>query len=122
VEKRRDNFGIFRGKFVMCKKFLVTLGILMALIVGGGFINPFTDNLWAHGHGRHGCCGYCDHYVCPGDCRRCEECLAKQRALKEAVVRCEKCGHEECSGNCKRCVDCLTERIERLEREREGKK
>ncbi|HHT9120688.1 MAG TPA: hypothetical protein ACFYD3_09160 [Candidatus Hypogeohydataceae bacterium YC41] len=102
----------------MYKKFLVAVGIFVALTLAG-MPSLTTYRLLAHEHEHnHGCCDHCGHYVCPGDCGKCEECLAKQRAQKAA--KCEKCGHEECPGNCKKCVECLTERIEKLEKEKEG--
>lgn len=104
----------------MYKKFIVAIGILIALTLGGGTVGPLTGKVLAHGHGPHHCCGDCGHFLCPGDCRKCEECLARQRAAKAA--KCEKCGHEECPGNCKRCVDCLAEKIEKLERGQKGEK
>ncbi len=79
-----------------------------------------------HGHGHHGCrydgCGHCRHYVCLGDCGKCEECLARQRAAKEAAEKCEKCGHVDCPDDCDKCVDCLNERIKKLEKELEKEK
>ncbi|MFO0794354.1 MAG: hypothetical protein U0586_09855 [Candidatus Brocadiaceae bacterium] len=106
----------------MCKKFIITLGILLAVAFAGGTVDMSYRTVFAHEHerGHHGC-DHCGHYVCPGDCGKCDECIARRKAAKEAAKKCEKCGHEECSGNCNRCVDCLQERIKKLEKELEKK-
>jgi hypothetical protein len=112
-------------RLLMFKKFIVAMSILAALTLAGGTLGSLTPRVLAHGHG-HDCCGHCGHFVCPGECGRCEECLARQRAERErargVVAKCEKCGHEECTGNCKRCVECLAEKLEKLEKERKGEK
>lgn len=105
----------------MFKKFITVCTVLFVLAVAGGVIGSLPHTLvFAHGHGHRGC-GDCGHYVCPGDCGKCEECIARRKAAKEAAKKCEKCGHDECPGNCNRCVDCLQERIKKLEKELEKK-
>lgn len=106
----------------MCRKFIIPLGILLAMAFTGGIIGGLSHTMvFAHEHGRHHGCDHCGHYVCPGDCGKCQECIARRKAEKEAAKKCEKCGHEECSGNCNRCVDCLQERVKKLEKELEKK-
>lgn len=104
----------------MSRKFVITLGLLIAVAFAAGTSGMSYRTLFAHGHGHHSC-EDCGHYVCPGDCRKCEECIARRKAAKETAKKCEKCGHEECTGNCNRCVDCLQERVKKLEKETEKK-
>ncbi|MDR4499366.1 MAG: hypothetical protein MRK02_15835 [Candidatus Scalindua sp.] len=105
----------------MFKKSCIVIALLLAIAFAGKPIGMSTDTVLAHGHKQYGCkhCRDCGHYVCPGDCGKCEECLARQRAVKEAAEKCAKCGHLDCSDNCDYCVDCLNERIKKLEKELE---
>ncbi len=99
------------------------LFILLVIAFLSGPIGMSRSTVLAHGHGhkQHGCRD-CGHYVCKGNCGKCEECLARQRVVKEAAEKCEKCGHVDCPGDCDKCVDCLNERIKKMEKELEKKK
>lgn len=102
----------------MFKKSVIAMSVLLFTAFVTGPVGLSHSKVFAHEHGRgHHRCDDCEHYICPGDCGRCEECLAKRKAAKKAAEKCEKCGHEECPGNCNKCVDCLNERIKKLERE-----
>ena len=102
----------------MFKKSCITLALLLAIAFAGQPVGISNGTASAHEHGhKHHVCRYCEHYVCPGDCGKCEECLAKQRAAKQASEKCEKCGHVDCPGNCDKCVDCLNHRIKELEKQ-----
>lgn len=104
----------------MFKRFFIVLGILLVslFVFASGPIGLSTNMVLAHGHGhkQHGCRD-CGHYVCKGDCEKCEECLAREKAEK-----CEKCGHVDCPDDCNKCVDCLNERIKKLEKELQKEK
>ncbi len=99
----------------MFKKFVIALGILLVIAFASEPISLSTNKVLAHSHGykQHGCRD-CGHYVCKGDCEKCEECLARETA--------EKCGHVDCPSNCDKCVDCLNERIRKLEKELQKEK
>ncbi len=100
----------------MFKKFIIVMNVLLFTAFISGPVDLYYSKAFAHGHGRHHC-NDCGHYICPGDCGRCEECMARRKAAKKAAEKCEKCGHEECPTNCNRCADCLHERIKKLEKE-----
>ncbi|MDR4503418.1 MAG: hypothetical protein MRK01_01325 [Candidatus Scalindua sp.] len=110
----------------MVKKHILTMSILLIIAFVSVPIGLSRETVLAHGHGHSGCrydgCRECGHYACPGDCGKCEECLARQKAAKEAAEKCEKCGHVDCHGDCDKCVDCLNERIKKLEKELQKKK
>jgi hypothetical protein len=107
----------------MASKFLIVISLLIALICLP--IGLSNNTSYAHGHGRghkqHGC-PQCEHYICEGDCSKCDECLARQRAAKEAAEKCENCGHVDCPSDCDKCADCLNERIKKLEKELQKQK
>ncbi len=102
----------------MASKFLIVISLLIALICLPIGLSKNTS--YAHGHDRghkqHGCL-YCEHYVCKGDCGKCVECLAMEKAEK-----CGNCGHVDCPSDCDKCVDCLNERIRKLEKKLQKQK
>ncbi len=110
----------------MFKKYVFAISILLVIAFLSGPLGMSGSTVLAHGHRHSGCrydgCRDCGHYACPGDCGKCEECLARQRVVKEAAEKCEKCGHVDCPGDCDKGVDCLNERIKKMEKELEKKK
>ncbi|MDR4507625.1 MAG: hypothetical protein MRJ65_05205 [Candidatus Brocadiaceae bacterium] len=101
----------------MLKKSISAVGILLITAIIIGPVGVPQGMIYAHGHKhKHAECRDCGHYICPGDCGRCEECLARRRAAKEESEKCKKCDHADCLGDCAKCVDCLNERIKKLER------
>ncbi|MCF6148709.1 MAG: hypothetical protein E3K37_08625 [Candidatus Kuenenia sp.] len=100
----------------MYKNFIIVIGFLFTMAIPNMFFDISHSMVYAHGHKHHGCHN-CGHYICPGDCGKCEECIARRRAAKEESEKCEKCNHVDCPGDCTKCADCLNERIKKLEDE-----
>ncbi|MCF6159046.1 MAG: hypothetical protein E3K32_10870 [wastewater metagenome] len=101
----------------MFKKFITAVNVLLLTVFVSGPVGLYHGESFAHGHGHYHCKD-CGHHMCPGNCGRCEECLAERKTARKAAGKCEKCGHEGCPTNCNRCADCLHERIRKLEREK----
>ncbi len=78
----------------MFKKYLLTISILLVIVFLSGPLGISRNTVSAHGHrhGHSGCrfdsCGNCGHYVCPGDCNKCVDCLNERiRALESQLEK-----------------------------------
>ena len=80
----------------MFNKYVLTISALLVITFASVPLGLSRSTVLAHGHGhKHHSCRDCEHYVCKGDCGKCVECLAMEKAEK-----CENCGHVDCPSNC----------------------